>query len=182
MAPEAALQKGNNAPSELRQNLFMVFITLTQLVQMVPLGVGINSGLALGAALGASRVESVWVVASYPLTQGAFVLIGGRLGAIFGHKAIFTAGCVWWVVWALGGGFSNNLVSLCIFRALCGIGGGLMIPNIVALLGITFPPGRKRNLGIALFGAMAPVGAVGGSLIGAIIIQLSDWKWLFLML
>lgn len=54
----------------------MVFITLTQLVQMIPLGAGINSGLAIGEALGATRVESTWIVASYPLTQGAFVLIG----------------------------------------------------------------------------------------------------------
>lgn len=62
------------------------------------------------------------------------------------------------------------------------MGGGLMIPNIVALLGITFPPGKKRNLSFALFGAMAPVGAAGGSLVGAVIVQLSDWKWLFFML
>jgi MFS family permease len=107
---------------------------------------------------------------------------GGRLGAVYGHKHVFTAGCVWWTLWAFCGGYSNDLISMCIMRALCGVGGGLMIPNIVALLGITFPPGKKRNLGFALFGAMAPVGAAGGSLIGAIIIQLSDWKWLFLML
>lgn len=67
-------------------------------------------------------------------------------------------------------------------RALCGIGGGLMIPNIIALIGIECPPGPKRNLGFALFGAMAPVGAVGGSLLGAIIIQLSEWKWVFLFM
>lgn len=54
----------------------MVFITLTQLVQMIPLGAGINSSLAIGEALGATNAESVWIVASYPLTQGAFVLIG----------------------------------------------------------------------------------------------------------
>ena len=66
-------------PSARRQNIFMVFITLTQLVQMIPLGAGINSSLALGDALGASRMESVWIVASYPLTQGSFVLIGKSL-------------------------------------------------------------------------------------------------------
>lgn len=108
--------------------------------------------------------------------------IGGRLGAVFGHKVMFTVGCTWWVLWALCGGFSNNLVSMCITRGLCGIGGCLMVPNIVALLGITFPPGKKRNLAMGLFGAMAPVAAVGGSLIGAVIIQLSDWKWVFLWL
>jgi MFS family permease len=91
-------------------------------------------------------------------------------------------GCAWWIFGALCGGFSINLISMCFWRGLCGIGGGLMVPNIVALLGITFPPGKKRNLGFALFGAMAPVGAAGGSLVGAVIIQLSEWKWLFLFL
>lgn len=76
MSPEATLQKNDTPPSALRQNLFMVFITLTQLVQMIPLGAGINSGLAIGEALGATRTASTWIVASYPLTQGAFVLIG----------------------------------------------------------------------------------------------------------
>lgn len=69
-------EKEVSKPSELRQNLFMVFITLTQLVQMIPLGAGINSGLAIGEALGATNIQSVWIVASYPLTQGSFVLIG----------------------------------------------------------------------------------------------------------
>ncbi|MCJ1266910.1 hypothetical protein MMC22_006795 [Lobaria immixta] len=97
-----SLQKSNTPPSERRQNLFMVFITLTQLVQMIPLGAGINSGLAIGEALGATRMHSVWIAASYPLTEGAFVLIGGRLGAVYGHKNIFSAGCVWWVLQQLG--------------------------------------------------------------------------------
>lgn len=62
--------------SEGRQNLLLLFMSMSQLVQMIPVGVGINSGLAIGAALGANAVQSVWVVASYPLTQGSFVLIG----------------------------------------------------------------------------------------------------------
>lgn len=72
----AQLRDDQPPPSPLRQNIFMVFITLTQLVQMIPLGAGINSSLSIGEALGATNVESVWIVASYPLTQGSFVLIG----------------------------------------------------------------------------------------------------------
>lgn len=178
----AAPSNSGPLPSERRQNLFLVFVTLTQLVQMIPLGAGINSGLAIGEALGATQIQSTWVTASYPLTQGTFVLIGGRLGAVYGHKKVLTAGCTWWVLWALCGGFSNNLIAMCFMRGLCGIGGGLMTPNIVALITITFPPGKKRNLGLALFGAMAPVGAAGGSLVAAVVIQLSEFKWLFLML
>ena len=104
------------------------------------------------------------------------------MGAIYGHKNVFSAGCIWWVLWSLCGGFSVDVVSMCVMRALSGVGGGLMVPNIVALLGINFPPGKKRNLSFALFGAMAPVGAAGGSLVSAALVQLTDWKWLFLML
>jgi hypothetical protein len=87
MLPEAALQKSNTPPSAVRENVFMIFITLTQLVQMIPLGAGINSGLAIGEALGATPIESVWIVASYPLTQGAFVLIGKCLPHRFRYTA-----------------------------------------------------------------------------------------------
>ena len=76
LCTEPMVETGSAPPSELRQNLFMIFITLTQLVQMIPLGVGINSGLAIGEMLDAPHINSVWIVASYPLTQGAFVLIG----------------------------------------------------------------------------------------------------------
>lgn len=77
--PDPTPRKSDNPPSALRENLFMVFITLTQLVQMIPLGAGINSSIGIGEALGSSRLESTWIVASYPLTQGAFVLIGKLL-------------------------------------------------------------------------------------------------------
>ena len=81
---EAPIQKNDSPPSALRENLFLIFITLTQLVQMVALGAGINSSLAIGGALGATNNESVWMVASYPLTQGAFALIGKSL-PLFQH-------------------------------------------------------------------------------------------------
>lgn len=71
---------------------------------------------------------------------------------------------------------------MCVMRGLCGIGGGLMVPNIVALLGIAFPPGRKRNLAFGLFGATAPVGASGGALVSGVIVQLAGWKWIFFFL
>lgn len=80
----------------------------------------------------------------------------------------------------LNSGYIHNLIVMCIMRGLCcGISDCLMVPNIVTLIGISFPLGKKRNLGTALFEAMAPVGAVGGSLIRAVIIQLSYWVMAF---
>lgn len=59
-----------------REYVFLFLIALTQMIQIMPLGVGINSGLFIGAQLGATPVQAIWVVASFPMTQGSFVLIG----------------------------------------------------------------------------------------------------------
>ncbi|KAI0914181.1 MFS general substrate transporter [Ustulina deusta] len=183
MVPETGVPAlAHTPPSPLRGNLILLLLTLTQLVQIAPLGVGINSATAIGRAVGSSAVESTWIAASFPLTQGSFVLIGGRLGTIYGHKNVLMAGSLLWVLWTALGGYADTLLGVSLLRGLAGIGGGLMIPNIIALIGITFPPGNKRNLGFALFGAMAPVGAAGGGLIGAIVIQLAGWKWSFFLL
>jgi len=73
---QSALQTPTEHRSKRKENLFMVLITLTQLVQLIPFGAGINSGLSIGKSLGATQAQSVWIAASYPLTQGSFVLIG----------------------------------------------------------------------------------------------------------
>lgn len=57
-----------------------------------------------------------------------------------------------------------------------------MVPNAIALLTITFPPGKMRNISVGLFGAMAPIGAAGGSVIPGFFGQLTHWKWLFFFL
>lgn len=168
--------------SQTRKNVFMVAVVLTQLLQMIPFGAGINSSLSIAASIGASPIQATWIAASYPLTQGTFVLIGGRMGAVYGHKNLLAAGCFIWVVFTLGTGFAKTIVVLGVLRGLTGLGGGLMVPNAIGLLGMTFPPGKQRNLSFALFGAMAPVGAAGGSLIAAVFIQLTECKWLFFFL
>jgi MFS family permease len=133
-----------------RANAFTVFVVLTQLVQMIPYGVGINSGLSIASQLGASPDKGAWIAAAYPLTQGSFVLIGGTLGSVYGHKNLLALGSGWWVFWTLATGLMDNIVGMGIMRGLAGIGGGLMVPNAVALLGITFPPGKRRNLGTSI--------------------------------
>lgn len=70
--------------------------------------------------------------------------MGGRLGQIYGHKTVLMVAGVWWVIFTLASGFTRSLIALCTLRALTGIGGAFMVPNSLALLTITFPPGRMR--------------------------------------
>src|ERR1700684_3939971 len=125
---------------------------------MLPFGAGLDTSLRIGEELGASNSEASWIAASYPfenpqtrnsiletnishrMAQGAFVLIGGRFGDVYGHKNVLLGGAAWWVIFSLVSGFAKSLVVLSLFRGLTGMGGAFIVPNAVALLGHTFPP------------------------------------------
>jgi MFS family permease len=118
----------------------------------------------------------------FRLTQGAFVLIGGRFGSIYGHKNVLLAACIWWSIFSLGSGFAHNIVALIALRALTGIGGAFMTPNAISLLTINFPPGKLRNISVGFFGAMAPIGAALGCVFAGLLSQLTPWKYMFFSL
>ena len=103
-------------------------------IQVISFGAGIDASLALATRLGTpSPASAAWIAASYPLTQGAFILPGGRLGAIYGHKNMLFFGGVTWVAFTLGSAFAPSFIVLCVLRGLSGMGGGIMVPNCVAL-------------------------------------------------
>jgi MFS family permease len=68
----------------------------------------------------------------YRLTQGAFVLMGGRLGAVYGHKITVIVAGVLWVIFHLVSGFMKSVITLSVMRGLSGIGGALIVPNAIA--------------------------------------------------
>ncbi|KAF2122650.1 major facilitator superfamily domain-containing protein [Lophiotrema nucula] len=149
---------------------------------MIPIGAGVNGSIGIGKQLHAPPEQAVWIAASYPLTQGAFVLVGGRFGTVYGHKLLVVIAGAWWVLFNVLSGFMTNIPSLAAMRALCGVGGAFMVPNLIALLTINIPPGKGRNIAVGMFGAMAPIGAAGGSVFPGFFVQLLPWKWLFFFL
>ncbi|OAA53596.1 Major facilitator superfamily domain, general substrate transporter [Niveomyces insectorum RCEF 264] len=164
-----------------RRLAIIVFIVLSNMVQMVSNMVGLAAGLEISKALGVpvGPGKANWAAASYPLTQGTFVLVSGRLGAVYGHRNVLVVGAVWLVAWSLGNGFCESYVSFNIVRAFSGIGGALIMPNAVALIGTTIPPGRMRNITLGFFGASAPIGGLLGAVWAGIFVQFATWKWIF---
>lgn len=116
------------------------------------------------------------------LTQGAFVLIGGRIGAVHGHKNTMLVGACIYVLFHLITGFMRSADTVIVMRALSGVGGGIMVPNLIAMLTIAFPPGLMRNIWVGMFGAMGPVGAAGGTVFPGFFGQLTEWWWLYFFL
>jgi MFS family permease len=126
--------------------------------------------------------QSAWGVAAYALSSGTFILISGRLGDMMGHRKIFILGYAWFCAWSIAVGASAYSKSYAIFdfcRAMQGIGPALLIPNALALLGIKYAPGLKKNLLFSLFGFMAPSGFVTGAVFSSLFAEKLWWPWAF---
>ncbi|KAK9787905.1 putative Major facilitator superfamily domain-containing protein [Seiridium cardinale] len=143
-----------------------------------------SGGLVISEELGrpAGPGQANWMPASYPLTQSAFVLITGRLGAVYGHKRLVLLGCFLFGIFSLSNAFCRTYESFVAIRALTGIGGGLFMPNAVSMITIMIPPGRTRNLFLGFFAASPPLGGMVGALLTGVFIESIGWKWLFIIL
>lgn len=121
------------------------------------------------------------LTANHPrCTVGAFVLITGRLGDLYGFKNLFIIGWLWLAIWSLAAGFAPNAICFDIFRALSGIGPSILMPNAAALLANGWKEQWKKNLAFAVFGAVAPGGFLVGAAVGSFIIQQGgSWEWIY---
>ncbi|KAE9374123.1 major facilitator superfamily MFS-1 [Stipitochalara longipes BDJ] len=146
--------------------------------------IGLSAGLEISKSLGVTTGlgQANWIAAAYPLTQGTFVLISGRLGSVYGHKNILLLGAAWFSLWTSINGFIPSFAAFVAIRALSGIGGALMMPNVVALISSTCPPGRLRNVSLGVFSASAPTGGYVGSLIAGAFFEKGMGRWLFFFL
>ncbi|KAG0380994.1 hypothetical protein BGX24_001706 [Mortierella sp. AD032] len=119
--------------------------------------------------VGYSADQLQWVTSAYALAYGAFLLIGGRFGDLFGHRRIYIFGVTWFSIWAVVNGFANNVIVMSIGRALQGMGAGFTVPSALAILTTTYPVGPERTFALAVFGGTGAAGSVIGVLLGGIL-------------
>ncbi|KFA78168.1 hypothetical protein S40288_01356 [Stachybotrys chartarum IBT 40288] len=124
-----------------------------------------------------SRLQ--WLVSSYSLTFGCFLLFWGRIADIYGKRLLFVAGSVWVTVMTAVNPFVPNEVAFQVVRALHGLGAAANVPTAIGILGVTFPPGKAKNYAFSAYAAGAPLGSVFGNIFSGFIAQYSSWKWVF---
>ncbi|KAI1798629.1 major facilitator superfamily domain-containing protein [Daldinia bambusicola] len=164
-----------------REILFVFIICLAQLFTQGGLGQTISIIHTIGSNFGITNPgELSWFMAGYSLTIGTFILFSGRLGDVFGHKTLFLIGMGWYSIWTTVCGLAvySNHVLFIFARVLQGIGPAIILPNGLAILGVTYAPGRRKEMVFAFFGAMAPTGSSIGSLFAAVL-TLAWWPWAF---
>src|SRR5207247_654050 len=136
---------------------------------------------AIREDLGFSETSLAWVVNAYLLTYGGFLLLGGRLGDLFGHRRLFLSGITLCTLASLVCGLSNTQGLLVAARAVQGLGGAVASAVALSLMMTLFTEPGDRAKAMGVFGFVASGGGSIGVLLGGILTDTLDWHWIFLV-
>jgi EmrB/QacA subfamily drug resistance transporter len=151
---------------ELHLGWALMLISVAQLMVVLD-GTIVNIALPyIQQDLSIESANLTWVVTGYALAFGSLLLLGGRLGDLYGRRKVFMIGLVIFAIASGLGGLATNEGTLLAARALQGLGAALASPAALALIATTFPAGPARNRAFAVYAAMSGAGAAVGLLLG----------------
>jgi EmrB/QacA subfamily drug resistance transporter len=131
--------------------------------------------------LGFSETSLAWVVNAYLLTFGGFLLLGGRLGDLFGHRRLFLLGITLFTLASLACGLAGSQELLVGARAVQGLGGAVVSAVALSLIMILFTEPAERAKAMGIFGFVLSGGGTAGVLLGGVLTDVLDWHWIFLV-
>ena len=127
--------------------------------------------------LGISNGDRQWVITAYTLAFGGLLLLGGRIGDLFGRKRTFVIGLLGFAGASALGGASISPIMLFASRALQGGFGALLAPSALGLLSTTFSNPKERSTAFGIFGAIAGGGSAIGFIAGGFLTEFLNWRW-----
>jgi EmrB/QacA subfamily drug resistance transporter len=131
--------------------------------------------------LGFSTESLAWVANAYLLTFGGFMLLGGRLGDLYGARRVFLIGLTLFTLASLACGLANSEAWLIVARAVQGVGGAVVAAIALALLMKLFTEPAERAKAMGVFGFVVSGGGTLGVLLGGVLTDAFEWNWIFLV-
>lgn len=173
----ASAAPGTGAPRHL--GLALVVIATAQLMVILDSTITNIALPSIQADLGISASGLAWVVNSYVLAFGGLLLLGGRSGDLFGRRRMFRIGIAVFTLASLLGGLAPDAELLIAARVLQGVGAAIAAPTALSLIATTFPEGGSRNKAMGVYAAMSGIGSTLGLLLGGLLTDYLDWRWIF---
>ena len=131
--------------------------------------------------LGFSETSLAWVVNAYLLTFGGFLLLGGRLGDLYGHRKLFLIGLSLFTLASLACGTASSQEFLIAARAIQGLGGAVVAVVALSLVMTLFTEPADRAKAMGVIGFVASGGGTVGVVLGGVLTDVLDWHWIFLV-
>ena len=188
---DVASAEGTAAASgkDLHLGWALVLISVAQLMVVLDATI-VNIALPfIGRDLAIDQASLSWIVTGYALAFGGLLLLGGRLGDLYGRRRVFMIGLTVFAVASLIGGVATSEGILLGARGLQGLGAALASPAALALITTTFPAGPARNRAFAVYAAMSGAGAAVGLILGGWLtglnsvlgVDVEGWRLTFLI-
>ncbi|WP_395027158.1 DHA2 family efflux MFS transporter permease subunit [Comamonas odontotermitis] len=167
-------------PSSRHRWLALVVLCLGELMIVLDSTI-VNVALpSIRTDLGFGETELVWVVNAYMLTFGGCLLLGGRLGDLYGHRRVFLAGLAFFTLASLVCGLAQSKGVLVAARAIQGLGGAVVSAVALSLIMNLFSETNERARAMGVYGFVCAGGGSIGVLLGGLLTSVS-WHWIFLV-
>ena len=131
--------------------------------------------------LGFSEASLAWVVNAYMLFFGGFLLLGGRLGDLYGHRRLFAIGIAVFTAASLAAGISSSQAILIVARAAQGLGGAIVSAAGLSLMMSLFTEPAERAKAMGIVGFISAGGGSVGVLLGGILTSFFGWHAVFMV-
>jgi EmrB/QacA subfamily drug resistance transporter len=128
-----------------------------------------------------TKTALVWVVNAYMLTFGGFLLLGGRLGDLYGHRRLFLIGITLFTIASLACGLAQSQAMLVGARAVQGLGGAVVTSVALSLIMTLFTQPGERAKALGVYSFVCAGGGSIGVLLGGLLTSTLNWHWIFLV-
>lgn len=171
-----AMNISKSEPSTRHLGSVLAIIVASYLMIVVDISIVITGLPRIQASLGFSPAQLSWVTNAYTLAFGGLLLLGARLGDIFGRRRMFIAGLSLFTLASMAIGLAQSADWLLAARAVQGAGAAVLAPSTLALLSTHFAEGPARTRALSMYAAAAGVGATLGLVLGGLFADLVSWR------
>jgi EmrB/QacA subfamily drug resistance transporter len=177
---EAAIRATRGAePCEPRARAWILAAAILGSAMAFIDGTAVNVALpTMEQSLATSLPAMQWVVNAYTLLLSAGLLIGGASGDRFGRRRVFILGIAVFVAASIACGLAPGVVWLILARAVQGLGGALLVPSTLAIIGASFVA-EERGRAIGTWAAFSAITTAAGPLLGGWLVDAVSWRALF---
>jgi EmrB/QacA subfamily drug resistance transporter len=159
--------------------LVMALAAMAQFVVVVDATITNVALPSMQRALHISAENLQWIITSYTLAFGGFLMLGGRAADIIGRKKTFIIGVLAFALASLAVGVSQDETTVIIARGVQGLAAAFMSPAALSIVLNTFREGKERNKALGVWGGITSSGAAIGLLAGGALTQYLNWRWNF---
>ncbi|MDX3186890.1 MFS transporter [Streptomyces sp. MN03-5084-2B] len=159
----------------------MLLFTLCAGMFLVQLDVTVvNVALpAIGTGLHAGLAAQQWVVDGYAVTLAAFLLTGGALGDVFGHRRVVLAGLALFGTASAACGLATTAPLLVAARAGQGLGAALLLPGTLAVITNAYPGHAERARALGIWAGVSALALAAGPVLGGAVVSAAGWRPVF---